>query len=309
MLINPTCMNGPEPAIRDVGQLRRKLRRNLSGNRLRGRLLICSVALVASITSKPILTTAQQRDAQQNVSGSQNNQKQASPDQAQAKSAIQTSTAPTSMQPVARKDESRDSANQPFNLWQWFRTSSPTDVLTVLITGILAVAAWRTLDAIRKQTEATAKSADAAKTSADTLKFLERGEVLLNSVSFIAPTLSQDDQCIRFEIQNCGRTRATEVSLAIAIHASPKEPTAVHWQGHTKAAFLVPEQPLELVTDRINRWIGPFEAISKALVVIRFDGMIMFNNVFGESHRIILRGEYNPIENEFIFSQEPWRKT
>jgi hypothetical protein len=273
------------------------------------RLLIFTVGLVLSTTLKPILSTAQQRDAQQNDAQSKSNQSQAQPNKTQTQSRAQIAGSTGSVQSIAEQRKPEANAYEPLKFWQWARTSSPTDVLTVLITGVLAFLAWRTLNAIKHQTDATAKSAEAAKTSAETLKFLERGDVVLNSVDFVSHSLNLDEQSIEFVIKNCGRTRATEASIAIAIHCSPKEPTAVHWRGYEKAAVLVPDETLTLITDYIKQWIGPFEAVKTGLVDIRFDGAVMFTTVFGDHITIIVRGNYDVPQSRFTFSQEPWRKT
>lgn len=198
------------------------------------------------------------------------------------------------------KKDSSESKTQNY-LYELVSPVNIPNIALVIVAIVGIVVAIRTLKKMERQTTATETAANAAKISADSLKALERADVLLTSVCFNPETLSE--QSIRFEIINVGRSRAENVSIAIAIHAS-KDPNRIDWSDVGKASLLAPGRSFELLTTRISQWIEQLTDIKNNLIDLRFDGAIQFTDIFGQVTWIVLRGQYDPTHAVFTFTHE-----
>ena len=64
--------------------------------------------------------------------------------------------------PAPQQQAAQADLKHPFDFWEWARTSSPTDILGLILTGLLVGITTRTLFFLRKQVVEAEKSANAA---------------------------------------------------------------------------------------------------------------------------------------------------
>lgn len=184
------------------------------------------------------------------------------------------------------------------------------DKFLVIFTGIIIIVGsfqiyflWKTVRATSDNAKAARDAANAAKNSADTLKALERADVLLASVFINRET--QNERSIVFEITNFGRSRATHISVGTIIRAST-DPARIDGNYAKKSELLAPDQTLRLCTNRLSELFtqDAINQIWDGLLDLRFTGHIAYDDVFEDRTTLEFNGMYNVVSQTFTFDQK-----
>lgn len=281
---------------------------------MRSRLLFFSVALVASITLKPIPITAQQSDAQQNVDKAKppSNSKTATEQPQQPPpSTASLPAADTGQGGTRASDDKNKSGNDDiqrqiagdtkrmadYTFWL-VAVGSIVGALQIGVFILQALYTGRAAGAAQVSAYAAKKSADMAEAA---VRLTERADILLDAVSFEANNPLPD---VILRVKNFGRTRAIDTRIDCKLIVIPPKNGFVP----NREPMCATEGPLTIGAgdgqnirfSGLHGWFVEFHgSVMRGLIGLRVELAVSYRDVFDKPHRTIAEGSFMPQSRTF----------